>query len=459
MEEGTNRKVGRKLLRVVNMAKQSNAPHIDANSNRNEAWVKCGRNNLFREFLRALADNCAPLNNVVNTMGLYIGGRRLVFKDANGEEVVRAAEAWNSLHLEDGEAYYRRAVSKDLALLGDCTVEVIGSRGGGIASIHHIDAMRVRLGKKDEKGRMREVHFCSNWELTSKYSKDYPIIPIPVFGSDGYRSQLKGVIYRKDYHQGQDYYGMPWYLPALTDAETLAVIARFNLTQVGTGFRPAFHLHVFSNRDEADLAELDESIEATFTGEDGKAYIVTMGTQAEGAPQITKLERGDHAGELDKVSERAEQVIYKSCGIPPILMGVSVPTGLGGQALALDQSVTQFMRTQVQPRQWLLTDTALQIVQLMGISEVLTCEVEQLIPFDPAADPALQRQTYLRSRTVNEDRLAGGLGKLTLDGIPEEEGGVLDPKGELLLIEVGGQGSNLNEEEDAEPKQKEEADA
>ena len=157
-------------------------------------------------------------------------------------------------------------------------------------------------------------------------------------------------------------------------------------------------------------------------------------------------ERGDHAGELDKMGDRAEMVIYKACGIPPILMGVEVATGLSGKGLALEQSVTQFIRTQVEPRQKFITDDALRLIHMCGITEAVTCEIEQLAPFDTATDPAMKRQTRMRSITVNEERLESGYGRLTKDGLEEApDGSNLDPKGNMLLIEAGSSITGTNE--------------
>jgi hypothetical protein len=454
MEASTNSRVGksRRLLRVVNMS-LGNAPAPPPTRN-NEDWVPRGKNNLFREFLLALCHNVAPLNSCVNTMALYIAGKRLVFKDANGEEVLRAHEKWLELNAEDGEAAYRSRVSKDLSIQGDCAIEAVMSKAMPQA-VYHIDAMRLRSGKKDDRGRVKNYYWCSNWERYTKFGKDYPVTAIPAFGSEGMKTAGKGILFAKDYTPGEDYYGMPWYLPALTDAEVWARIPVFNRTQLDTGFRPAFHIHVFTNSDEQDIEELDANIEEIFTGPDGKTYALTTGTKEEGAPVLTPLVRGDHAGELDKMGDRAEMVIYKACGIPPILMGVDVPTGMSGKGLALEQSVTQFMRTQVEPRQKFLTDPALRFVQLCGITEAVSCEVEQLMPFDSATDPAWQRQAQLRSMTVNEHRFSIGMGKLTIDGKPEEEGGKLDPKGDMLLIEVGPStaGQEGEKESTSDPKE------
>jgi len=427
-----------------------NTPVVNDKSNANEDFVRCGLFNRYREFLRGLADNSPALNTVVRTFALYYAGRRLIFRDRNGEEIERATEVWNAL-FPDGEASWRKAVAKDMALLGDRAFEVVYNTLGQPAAIHHIDAMRLRCGKKDELGRVNFFRWCSNWELTNRYSKDYPQIRIPAWGTPEAKVAKKGIMFAKEYHQGQDYYGMPPYLAAITDVEVSVHIPQFNISQLRGGFKPGVLAHLQTNLDEADLEQLDKDFDEVFMGADGKPYMLTVGNKDE-ALTVTTLKRADHAGELDKMADRAEQVIYKSVGLPPILAGVDVSTGMSGKGLALDQSVTQFLRTQIQPVQWMITDDALRIIQLCGVAEAVSCEVEQLVPFDPATDPALQRQTYLRSRTVNEDRLAGGLGKLTIDGVPEEQGGELDPKGEMLLIEVG-TGANMNEEQDANPKE------
>lgn len=442
--EGTNARIGKKALRVVNMSPlPGNTPVTDPHANRSDKWVWRGKHNLFREFLRALADNCAPLNACVNTMGLYLAGKRLVFRDANGEEVDRAAAYWNSLHAEEGEAHWRKAICKDIALLGDCSTEVLLARGGGFAAVYHLDAMRLRVGKKDETGRINHYYWSSNWEKHPKDKLKYPVTELPVFGTPGMRSEGKGVIYMREYHQGEDYYGLPFYLPALTDAEVWASIAPFNRTQLQTGFRPAFHIHVVTNADPENAEELDASMEEIFTGFESRAYAITTGTKDE-APIITKLERGDHAGELDKMADRHAHVIYKACGIPPILMGDEVNTGLSGKGLALEQSITQFIRTQVQPRQYLMTDIAKRLVQLAGFADVVEVEVEQLSPFDAATDAALNRQSYLRRTLVWEDRAANGLGPITTDGQePREDRSNWDERNFLTLIEMkagGGDG-------------------
>jgi len=129
-------------------------------------------------------------------------------------------------------------------------------------------------------------------------------------------------------------------------------------------------------------------------------------------------------------------------------MGVDVKTGLGSKSLALEQSITQFIRTQVQPRQHLMTDIAKRLVQLAGFNDVVEVEVEQLSPFDAATDAALNRQSYLRRTLVWEDRAANGMGPITTDGQEaRDDRSNWDERNFLTLIEMkagGGDGMDTD---------------
>lgn len=422
------------------------APEVQERKWSKEKFMPFGRHNLFPEFCRALADNCAPLNTCVNTMALYIAGNGLEFLDINGDPVKRAHDLWHNRWLKlTSEEEFGHAVGLDIALLEAFSVTPIRSKRG-IEDLHHLDVSRLRMGKKVEDV-VKEFYWSSNWERFGKGEKDYAPKDIPTWTG----TEDRGVIYRGGYKQTRDYYGEPWWLPAIADAEVLTRIPLFNRTQLDTGFRPAFHIHVFDNSDKVDLDQLDEDVEAVFTGANGKTYVVTYGTVQEGAPKITKLERGDHAGELDAMDKYTTTKVYKAYGIPPILLGDDVNTGMSGKGLAIEQTLTMFLRTKVAPLQKMYTGMVRKLMLAEGITELAEVRVKQLVPFDAATDPALKRQTYLRKVTVAEDRVKEGLPILTTDGKePAPDKSNWDKRMDLMLIEVGTQaGMNTNEEQDA----------
>ena len=142
---------------------------------------------------------------------------------------------------------------------------------------------------------------------------------------------------------------------------------------------------------------------------------------------ITKLERGDHAGELDATRRVSKEEIYHSYGIPPVLMGMSVDTGLSGKGLAIEEELSLFQTTKVRPRQRRIEEAAKMVLREMGI-DVPVVRILPLVPFEPATDADLVRMTYMRSTTVNEDRISR-----KMDPLPAN-----DERGDKMLIEITG---------------------
>lgn len=434
MSDGTNARIGkaRRLVRVVNM--QSAAPAIGTEKTSSEKWVKFGAHNLFPEFVRGLADNTPDLDACINTAALYIAGHGLEFLTDRGEVMEDVGAQWRSLLVEaGGEEMFLQSTALDIALMGTRCWIARGSAAAPIAALDHIDVCRIRASKK-VNGAVPSYWFSSNWE--KRTDSLYTPVEIPAFGQpseDGRRA-----LYWKSYKQLRDYYAEPHWLAALADAEVLARIPVFNRTQLDTGFRPAYHIHAFVlNKDDENIAELDEYVEEIFTGADGKNYVVTHGTPDEGAPQLTKLERGDHAGELDGTRKVSKEELFTCYGIPKALMGMDQATGLSGRGLALEQELQLFMSTKVLPWQKPITAGALQVMHALGRLDVASVRVKQLNPYDASSSPEHLSLTYLCRMTVLEDRRKHGMGPLTTDGQePRADRSNWDTKNFLTLAEV-----------------------
>lgn len=408
---------GKKVLRVKALGRVGNAPVIGSDTRSGEEWVRFGAHNQFPEFCRGLADNCSPLNSCVETMAQYIAGDGVELLDANGEPMKDAEAAWEELCGDAGETALLEATGLDIALMNTMSWEVINSRIGP-ALINHVDVCRIRAAKKVD-GRVPAYFFSSNW--ARRADARYKPVAIPAWGTDGANNTL---IYRRAYKQLRDYYGEPHWMAAMVDAEVLTRIPVFNRTQLDGGFKPSVHAHLQTRQDDADLDHLDEQFEMTYTGDDGKPYLLTVGAIDE-TLTITKLERGDHAGELDSTRRVSKEEIYHAYGIPPVLMGVNVNTGLSGKGLAIQEELSLFQTTKVRPKQKYIEGAIKQVLAARGI-DVPTVRIRPLVPFEPAADAALVRMTYLRSTTVNEDRIAR-----KMEPLPDT-----DERGNMMLVQV-----------------------
>jgi hypothetical protein len=120
----------------------------------------------------------------------------------------------------------------------------------------------------------------------------------------------------------------------------------------------------------------------------------------EGAPQLTALERGDHAGELDTIRDNAEKVIVRAYGIPDILYRMDTSGGLSSQGSALKAALEQFQTTFVEPKQQIICRDLVKLMNEEGI-EVWEAEIEGLEVFE---EEGQTEKVILSSMTVNEIR-------------------------------------------------------
>lgn len=427
VEQAVQKAVGGKLrFNVVSYA-QSLTPDTSESRYGKRPYINFGRNNLFPEFCRSMADNAGPLGSSHNTLSMYVAGQGLEWLNEKLEPVPEAEKRAAKWFAHSSEKKVLQAIGSDIALLQAKAIDIAPSRDGGqkIAAVYHKDVSRIRAFEKvllpDANENLTWMipkwAWCADWEEGTRKSwaaiLDDPKLKPDVTESFNWKSPSttdKTTIYDRAYRQNTDYYGVPWWIPALTSTEVWAMVPVFDRTQISTGFRPAFHIHVFSDKDEVDMVQLRKDIKDNLTGANGQAFTLTCGTVAEGAPQITKLERGDHAGELLDLLKRHADVVYEAYGVPKVLMNVEVQTGLSGKGVAIVEEEASFIKRMVEPLQALMTDDFLKLmVEVEGVKEVKYCRVKQNTVFNVKTDPELFRMSYLRGKKVNEWRIEQGM--------------------------------------------------
>ena len=289
--------------------------------------------------------------------------------------------------------------------------------------------MRVRLGKSDTKGVIKNTFYSADWIQAMSKRKGAEDIYAPRKKPllELSKRQALATGYVKGYKSGKDFYGDPWAVSAITDAENHVEVGRFNNSQLKTGFRGALHMHYTTDLDEKKLDSLYDKLVANYVGSMGDGLFITFGREGEPV-EITPIERGDHAGELDEMRVKAEKAVVTAYGIPPIVYGFDdVNTGMDGAGQAQQQAFEKFQRTWVEPRQKLITRELTKLMLADGI-DVWDTVIKPLQVIDPKSDEVQDRQAYMRAVTVDEHRV-------TRLGI-EELGG---EEGKKLLIAAGSQ--------------------
>lgn len=371
-----------------------------------DPWVWFGKRNLWPEQIRALFDNCAPAERSAHALAMMMAGNGdMKFFTKGGEEVKEARAAMDSLLVDTTWEDFLWGLCYDVAVYGAPFMVVRRAAGGDIVRLDHMDVSRMRSGfLNDMTGQPDEYFWSSNWSRVRSHER-YRAQPIVRYERGRVKAEAEGY-YVKTYRQGSagDVYALPWWMGAIPAMEVWTKVDTYNKGQIDTGFTPSVHLHTFTNIEEDKLDKYDEKVMNAYTGAQGRGIFHTFGTPEEGAPQLTILPRGNHAGELDQMRDDAERVIYNAYGMPPILMGVDTKTGMDGASAAIQQAQVQVDNMMVKPKRQIITKALVRILNDMGFTEVWSAEVENVSLVAPEQDEVVLRQSYIRTVTVDEHR-------------------------------------------------------
>lgn len=431
--------VAPRTLKVVNIfgPAGNNLPSTSSIIN-GRKWVELGRGNTFPEYCMAVIANCAPLAASAQLNTQFLTGLRYEPLDKDGKVVEKALvdyNSWFGVEMEDGwlspsEKEFRMRVMSDIAHLSAMSVDVVPSVGQSqevkgskpIRALYHRSVVGLRVGKPDEKtGRISDNYWSANWEKCR--TKRYEPIPLPVFNPNNPGKKITS-IYRGLFRSG-DYF-LPRWLGALADAENWASIAVHNKTQADAGFSVRTLIILPGNKDQVNLDQVDEDIERTFTGPNGKPYMVLLKGNTGDKADIVPLERGDKPGESEALRDKSTDAILTGYGMPKVLLGIDIAAGMGGAGLALEETWTHFLNTSVVPSQELYTDMVDGLLRLNGHTEVVRGRIVNSAPYN-FTDKALKAKEYLATTMVNDALKAQGKPEL-----PPE-----DKRGTMMLGEIG----------------------
>ena len=419
------------------------APYVSEEITRDK-WVWFGADNLAPESWREKADNSAPLARCIDMSILFLTGKGVEFVNEKGEVIPEAQKRFQEWVSETTEEEFMSNTFADVALLNAFAWDisplgsVISDGIRKVGRLRHRDAMRFRVGKPDpETGKISNYWWSYDWALYRR-KKRYNPKPLEIF--DPNKVKKESTLYVKTYKQGKDFYGEPWYLAAMEAIEVCVQVPKYNRSQMDNGFAPVVHLHLTTEKDEADIAKMYDAIKESYFGVTGDGLFLTFGRSGE-VVELKSLPRGDHAGELDAMYTASEQIVVKTYlgAGGAVLYGLDgIKSGMDGASAAMQQAAQMFQRTFVEPHQRIVTRELTKLMNLDGIP-VWDCRIKPLEIVDARVDEVQDRQAYMRAVTVDEHRVNRlGLPPLSdVEGAEGEEGG-------KLLIAAGSQSADPN---------------
>lgn len=394
--------VGKFGVRFLNFFQQGSVTPRAKEELSADKFVRFGSDNLWPQYVQALADNCAPLARAVEVTASMMAGTGIRFVDKEGNEIEAAQDIFQSWLTDTTEEEFLASVCYDIALFNACSLNVRRAAGASVVRLDHLDVSRLRSGYIKD-GAVREFYWSSDWAeyAKSRGSKYEPEI-IPAYMADEF--EAKACIYSRTYKPGKDYYGEPWWLGAMQAAEVWTKIDPYNRVQIDTNFVPNVHIHVPAHMDEADQAYLQRDMERAYYGARGKGAFLTTGNPGvEGdRVEITPINTTPNAGKLDTIREEAAAVIYDGYGIPRILV-TEQSSGLASQGQSYKEQLNGFLKMRVYPGRKLLTRKLTALMNAAGVP-VWDSVIEDVDLVSEEMDAVMLRQAYIRTVRVDEHR-------------------------------------------------------
>lgn len=350
-------------------------------------YIEFGDRNDYPDYLLSLFNKSAKHGAIVRGKANYIAGNG--FTGGN--------EKMNNPNPAEKLDDILRKVTLDAELFGGYFLEIIWANSGkSISEMRHIDYTKLRTNKD-----CTEFYYKKDW----KNYREEPDI-IPAFNPDVPAGRQ--IIYVKDYRPGQETYALPNYFNALNYVEADVKVSEHVLGNALTGFS-ASKLITLPNGEPSDdeKRKITKAFENTFSGADGKKFILSFVQNSERKPIVDDLGASDLTKEdFTNVDNIIQVNIYAGHQVTsPSLFGIAEPGKLGTRTEMRD-AYEIFKNTYVNDRQRALESIFNMILGYWGGGEYLT-----ITPVEPIGYE-FSEATLVANMTREEIREKLGLPKL-----------------------------------------------
>lgn len=214
------------------------------------------------------------------------------------------------------------------------------------------------------------------------------------------------IIYVFEKRTGKDIYPVPRYYSSIEDLLSDAGLVKLENRNINDGFRPAVIIKTARLNDtvvdgkKSEAENFDQTLEE-FMGADAAPAFVIETDNGDVSTDVTVFPLGEMLDGVDKARDRVPRAICRSMGVPPSIIGMTVPEGLGNQQalansmklfnlsiLKYQNMISSAMKMVFPENDW--TITTLNIIQYIDptiISKLTNDEIRGLIGY-----PSLEKE-------------------------------------------------------------------
>lgn len=227
---------------------------------------------------------------------------------------------------------------------------------------------------------------------------------------ENFGTQKGEVLYSYINNPYSKFYPHPEFISALNDIKSDGALSDLEYRNIARGFRPNV---IISTVGEIDDKQVDDSTGLTdadifdnnlkaFTGEDAATILHLQSDTKDGLPSITQFPLADLLDGVDRATDRVARKVCRLLNVPPVLIGLSMPEGLGNTQ-AISNSIKLFNACLIS-KQNLISESFKKLFPQFGWN-ITTLNLIDYIPIE-----------ILNVLTNDEKRALGGYEPLPLLG-------------------------------------------
>lgn len=320
----------------------------------------------------------------------------------------------------------------DVAFFSSFAIIVKCDGMGNPKHYYHVSITKLRK-KVNERGVTTAIMYNPTIGTTYKKNSwtEYPVysplttseerLQIIANQIEKYGEQLGFISHFHMHNMSSDVYGVPTYVAGLDDIESDVALQATEKSNIKDGFKA--DVIVATVDDESGYLDYDVDGGAHVTAEDdidralrdlahGNSRIARISASSKDAlPSITPFSNQFILDSIDRARDRVPRAICRHFGVPPILIGLTQPEGLGN-AEALANNMKLFMLSVTEIQEW-VCNCLKQVMPDKGNIQLTSLNLFDYIP-----------QEYLQDLTVNERRGVIGYSPLK----EEEEAAIIEAK-------------------------------
>ena len=347
-------------LRVLTFA-EARQPEFKEKKGVDGGYIKYGENNDYPDYIVDLYNKSSKHSAIIKSKVHYITGNGWS-GDADAQAFIDKANRSESLN------DLTRKVSLDIEIFGGAFLEIIWDLAGNLAEIWHCDYTKMRTNKDNTQYWYKE-----DW-------KDNKVKPEVVAAFNPKQPKGKQILYVKEYRPNIGIYGLPSYFAALNYIESDIEVSKHILGNAQTGFS-ASKLITLPNGEPNDEEKrnVDNRIRKTYSGADGKKYMIAFVNDISRKPVIDDLGTSDLTKEdFGKIDELIQTNIFSGHQVTtPSIMGIAEAGKLGTRTEMRD-GYEIFKNTYVNAKQMHLES----VFNMLAKYKNVTSEIK-IIPTEP----------------------------------------------------------------------------